>query len=765
LVALVVLGLYGMFQHGSLRTMPKMPDLSSLPDMTSFTSRDRPSLQPPRLTPATRPASLPPKKESKGTAPPTDESSDVDHYFNGKIEYPRLSGSLDKLGRAPFGKASGRVLYAASSLKSAANLMPLACEMGRVNKSEVHMAFFGRNALPLLEILSVNGHTQQDCNVMFHDGRADFAEYSTERRAELSILGAIKQINEFVNPQAIVVDGGKHEDTFFTTAIHQRAEDYAKTLITIPGKKYEDFSWITHLDADSAESWAKPTIDILVQAPRHGSGSLIRLLKSLKAGDYSGLKTPRLVVELPPVVEPFAMQWLNDLVWPPTESGLLPSQSNLLSLHHRIPSQQMTSDQSALRFVESFYPSDPQFHHVLVLSPQAELSPLFFHNLHFSILHYRHSKKWWEAADIMGVSLDRPSVLIDGVTPFVAPGVRGLPKLATVDADARNPANLPFLYQSSGLGATLVFGDKWATFHDFLLRRLEATRKGLAKPQKKLVSTGEPAWSEYLLELMRARGWSVMHPAYDFVELHDELAEVPEEFLQPPADAAKSSSSKKAPPKTGKDKQALNPTPFDPSTISKDKESPESNPSSGPKTMPLHKYLPFNGFLPELAVMPYITHKGGSELRVAVKKLTEEYLAFFRREIGGCDSAAAEAKKQETAAVGLTGTTSDLFCLPDGFGTAQYKESSEGSDVLGQQQALAPAGGSSNSNSTSKDDADSMAQQNAVLPGLEKQTFAMLDHPDVEIGMAVPPQRPEGGYGPKRPLLRGLEVLPPKGEE
>jgi hypothetical protein len=734
-----------------------MPDLSSLPDMSSFTSRDRPSLQPPHLAPAARPASLPPKKESTGAAPVADESSDVDHYFNGKIQYPRLSGSLDKLGRAPFGVASGRVLFAASSLKSAANLMPLACEMGRVNKSEVHMAILGRNALPLSEILSVNGQQQKDCHVMLHDGRPDSAEHSTEKRAELSILGAIKQINEFVNPQAIIVDGGKQEDSFFTTAMHQRAEDYAKTLITIPEKKYEDFFWITRLDADSAESWARPTIDILVQVPRHGSGNLIRLLKSLKTADYSGLKAPRLVVELPPAIEPFALQWLNDLVWPPTESGLLPSQANLLSLHHRIPSQQMTSDQSALRFVESFYPSDPQFHHVLVLSPQAELNPLFFHNLHFSILHYRHSKKWWEAGDIMGVSLDRPSVLIDGVTPFKAPGVRGMPLSRPLEPDTNDPANLPFLYQTPSLGATLVFGEKWAAFHDFLQRRLEATRKGLAKPQKKLVSTGEPAWSEYLLELMRARGWSVMYPANGLVTLHDELAQIPEEFLQPPPGAAKKPTAK-----SGKDKQAFLPTPFDPSTIPKKQEFSPSNPPSGAKTMPLHKFLPFNGLLPELAVMPWIAHDGGSELRTNVQKLTGEYLSFFRKEIGGCDSAAAEAKKEEASAVALTSTTSDLFCLPDGFGTVLYKDSSEESDAPGKQQV--PSAPSGNGSKSGKGD-DSMAQQNAVLPGLEKQTFAMLDHPDVEIGMAVPPQRPEGGYGPKRPLLRGLEVVPPKGEE
>jgi hypothetical protein len=333
-----------------------------------------------------------------------------------------------------------------------------------------------------------------------------------------------------------------------------------------------------------------------------------------------------------------------------------------------------------------------------------------------------------------------------------------MPKSKSSDTDINDPANLAFLYQSSGLGATLIFGEKWASFHDFLQRRLEATRRGLAKPQKKLVSTTEPAWSEYLLELMRARGWSVMYPANSLATLHDELAQVPEEFLKPPPTAAKSN---KSPAKSGKDKQAFLPASPDESTIKKDKESSGSTPSSGAKTVPLHKFLPFSGMLPELGAMPWIAHDGDSVLRIAVKQLTDQYLPLFRREIGGCDAAAAEAKNQETLEVGLTGSTSDLFCLPDGFGTPQFKESSEGSYAPTQQQQS--PGASSSTSKNDKED-DSIAQQNAKLPGLEKQPFAVLDHPDVEIGMAVPPQRPEGGYGPKRPLLRGLEVLPPKEE-
>jgi hypothetical protein len=103
-------------------------------------------------------------------------------------------------------------------------------------------------------------------------------------------------------------------------------------------------------------------------------------------------------------------------------------------------------------------------------------------------------------------------------------------------------------------------------------------------------------------------------------------------------------------------------------------------------------------------------------------------------------------------------TTSDLFCLPDDldYSTAEAEDTS---DTVSAGRKQPAAGDSSTSGSHGP------AQQNAVLPGLEKQTFAMLDHPDVDIGMPSPPQRIEGGFGPRRPLLRGLEVVPRKGEE
>jgi hypothetical protein len=51
----------------------------------------------------------------------------------------------------------------------------------------------------------------------------------------------------------------------------------------------------------------------------------------------------------------------------------------MLSLRHRIPRQKLTEEESSVRFLESFWPQKPEFSHVLVLSPNTEVSREFFH--------------------------------------------------------------------------------------------------------------------------------------------------------------------------------------------------------------------------------------------------------------------------------------------------------------------------------------------------------------------------------------------------
>ena len=71
-------------------------------------------------------------------------------------------------------------------------------------------------------------------------------------------------------------------------------------------------------------------------------------------------------------------EFLKTFQWPPGRAEM-PSHPRQLSLRHRIPRSSVTEEESAVRFLESFWPSNPKYSHVLVLSPQAQLSPQFFH--------------------------------------------------------------------------------------------------------------------------------------------------------------------------------------------------------------------------------------------------------------------------------------------------------------------------------------------------------------------------------------------------
>ncbi len=93
--------------------------------------------------------------------------------------------------------------------------------------------------------------------------------------------------------------------------------------------------------------------------------------------DYSGGPTPHLTIELPHDVDRAATEFLKTFQWPPARYHL-PSQTRQLTLRHRIPRTRLSEEESSVRFLESFWPSNPTYSHVLVLSPNAQASPHFF---------------------------------------------------------------------------------------------------------------------------------------------------------------------------------------------------------------------------------------------------------------------------------------------------------------------------------------------------------------------------------------------------
>lgn len=125
-------------------------------------------------------------------------------------------------------------------------------------------------------------------------------------------------------------------------------------------------------------AWDKNHIDILIQAIPGATGGLIRLLRSLGAADFTSSPIPHLTIELPQDVDAATKQFIEEFQWPPAHVPN-PTRAKYVSLRHRIPRQRLTEDESSARFLESFWPTDPKRSHVLVLSPQVELAPDFFH--------------------------------------------------------------------------------------------------------------------------------------------------------------------------------------------------------------------------------------------------------------------------------------------------------------------------------------------------------------------------------------------------
>ncbi|CAK1358314.1 hypothetical protein CB0940_07061 [Cercospora beticola] len=590
-------------------------------------------------------------REPKG-APPRDVDSVEDeqsqHYYNGVTRFYRLGGSLQKVSKAMGSYHHNRnVLFAAASMKSLANLVPMACEMAGKERNEVQFAVFGRSPLPLDDIQELNG-IDGSCTIQWHDARGDYAEYSSDSRVESAVRGAMKHIQEYMHPQVVIMDDGAQEEAYFTKAMHAKTKDLGIPLVEIPRGKYEEWLWLTRLSAASLAQWWKPTIDIVIQAPRESSGRLIRLLQSLYNADYRGLKVPRISIELPPEVEPALQKYLNTFSWPPGRDSSL--QPNLLTVHHRIPSELMSPQQASLRYVESFYPAQTNDHHVLLVSPQVEVSSVYYQYLQYALLNYRYAGSTFTALEELGgISLDVPLQCLNGSTGFQQPKVSdmGADKITgPVKADDDDPA--PFLYQAPTSKATLVFGDKWATFHNFLTNRLEASHSGKAKKNAKLVAETEPAWAEYLLELMRARNLYVLHPPTTFAAIHNELAQIPEEYLRTGADSHKAASSE---PEHIDDSFILSAE--QPVLTEHDEAEPERN------QMPLHKTLPFQGELPGVYQLPFVGYNGEVATSYALSELSEEYVQNFRKTIGGCmGDSITRAREIEPL------RTDDLFCLP-----------------------------------------------------------------------------------------------------
>lgn len=603
----------------------------------------------------------------KGAPPKLADDADntaAQHYYNGRIKFFELGDTLHKISNTNgMRDKNHNVLFAASSLKSVSALLPLACEMDKWNRNHVHFTIMGRYDIALDDILEVNGVDREGCDIYWHDARPDYVTYSSDVRAEAIVMAAIGHIQTFMHPQVIITDDSIREDPFFTKGMRRKTKEIRLPVIEIPKNRADNLEWLSRLDSASLRAWHAPSIDILIHAPQKSSGSLLRLLKSIMDADYSGLSPPRITVELPADIDPPSMQYLERMAWPPVpKDPFVQPRQNGLIIRHRIPEQRASSEEASVRFLESFYPALDS--HVLLLTPNAQLSPLYYQYLMFHLLEYRYSAfAGTDNKDLLGLSLEVPAHHLNGTTALEPPTAAAMrdEKFQTLH---HPDAPVPFAWQAPNSNAALYFADKWPEIHSFLTNRLGAFRRQ-ADPvtRPRTVHESLPGWLEYFLELMRARGYSLLYPGLDaahaLVGVHNELFQPPEEMLGElereaadgaAADVGEAEQRQAAPFLTGDPAAALDP-PRAPEPLALD-------------ALPLHQILPFDADLPALAALPLLSHQGvpvGSAAEA--EEMAAEVTRKFRGSIGGCGEEQAEPEGMRR--VRRKGSARDLFCFGD----------------------------------------------------------------------------------------------------
>ncbi|GKZ18102.1 hypothetical protein AbraIFM66951_004670 [Aspergillus brasiliensis] len=557
-----------------------------------------------------------PPERTEADAEPSDEV-----YYNGKINFYYLAKSLHRFqgSVSRYQKpTSHAVVFAAASLESVSDILPLACQMAGRKVNEVHLVLLGRDDVSIEGIQRVNGIDDANCPVNWHDARPDYAQWSTDARMQRAVVAGLTYVRSYLLPQVILTQGESMEERFFWRGVQNWADESGVPHVSLPSAA-RDLMWMSTLDSGALQAWNKIQIEFLVHAPSESSGSLIRLIRTLQNADYLG-RTPSLTIELPPRVDPELLRYIKSMKWPPHSSGKV-------TLRRRIQPHDMDSTEASLKTIEAFYPKDPDMSHVLVLSPQTELAPSFYHYLMYTMLKYKHSRTKQLSAKLIGISLELPSSLLTDGGPFEPPKADSNHVSSPGDGE---PLPL-FLWQAPNSNAALYFGDKWAEFHEFLSNRFTVQESmGPASPQEKLISKKYPAVMEYLLEFIRGRGYYMLYPtfpakgSFTLATVHNELYHVPEEFAEDGSPA----SPEPSPEAITDPSKPLTPGPAEGLGVI---EKPLSRAST---VMPLLERFSFR--LPSIDYLPLLSYSGEKLSGHAYSRSLEEYRDWFRTHYGGC---------------------------------------------------------------------------------------------------------------------------------
>jgi hypothetical protein len=137
---------------------PRPPPRYDAPRM----EEDAPIIKTPKTPKAPKPQTKP---DSSGTKAAVNPSKP----YNGPLRLPHLGPSLEAIMVETQGRMqhNRNVLFTAASLKSAALLLPIACQMAEERLSYVHFALMSRSDLSVKELLAING-IDKSCPLIMH---------------------------------------------------------------------------------------------------------------------------------------------------------------------------------------------------------------------------------------------------------------------------------------------------------------------------------------------------------------------------------------------------------------------------------------------------------------------------------------------------------------------------------------------------------------------------------------------------------------------
>ena len=162
----------------------------------------------------------------------------------------------------------------------------------------------------------------------------------------------------------------------------------------------------------------------------------------------------------------FTQEFIQNFNWPSRDR---------VGIRYPISPPGSDSVSQAIHHVQSFFPIDKDTS-VLFLDPNVELSPYYFHWLHYVTLEYMYSSYPYNAgSSLHGISLTSPRAFLNGTEPF--------------DPQISKPSS--FLYAAPSTDAALFFPEHWLQFYTYFQWRMRFALPERASPDVPALTEGD----------------------------------------------------------------------------------------------------------------------------------------------------------------------------------------------------------------------------------------------------------------------------------